>query len=128
MGQLKKDLSDIKHLLKEAEKNETTASTAAPELMLGTSLLAEKDSSIDDIEDKIEEVKKNEENIKKYVPKEYQTRSLNSTKSELAALVAKLKVALAKEAEKEKNETNKSTTSLSAIAFLASQHPTGMSW
>jgi DNA repair exonuclease SbcCD ATPase subunit len=116
LGQFKKDLSDIRHMIKEAEKekkekdeeekkNETKGEPSAAEnqeketvakatALLGRAeLLTATDAKVGDLEDKIKAVKKREGEIKKYVPAEYQTHALNSTKSELADLEAELKAA-----------------------------------
>jgi len=120
LGQLKKDLSDIKHLLKEAEaakkenatKTESTNETK-PAVAEGTAFLARTDlltvidAKVDDLEDKIKTVKKREGDIKKYVPEEYQAAALNSSKMELKTLEAELKAAKFKEVEEEKMKEEK---------------------
>merc|ERR1719171_2077976 len=121
VGQMKKDISDIKHLLKEAEeakanetKNETKSEPSGAEnLTQGTALLGQTelftviDAKVDDIEDKIKAVKKREEEIKKYVPKAYQGSALNSSKMELKTLEAELKAAKIEAAQKEAKDAAK---------------------
>jgi hypothetical protein len=131
LGQYKKDLSDIRDMLKEAEASakqkkeaeadakdeqksgaQTHESSAASGTQ-GTALLARgveltvTDTNVDKLEDKIEAVKKDEDAIKKYAPKEYQKDALKSPESHLAALEAELKAAkkeVKEEAEKKAEE------------------------
>merc|ERR1712224_159670 len=105
LGQFKKDLSDIQHMIKEAEaakkENETKEMPSAAEILhrhansdaqknvtsaenaaKGTALLARTelltviDAKVDEIKDKIKAVKKREADIKKYVPAAYRASAL----------------------------------------------------
>jgi len=127
LGQYKKDLSDIHDMIKEAEKekkeeaeekkkeeeeakkNETKGEPSANKtstddtvakvtaFLARTDLVTASGKKVDAIQDQIRAVEKREDEIKKYVPSEYQPQALNSTKGELAVLKAKLKSAKAEE-------------------------------
>merc|ERR1719440_474031 len=62
------------------------------------------DTTVEDLEGKIKDIKQNEESMKKYVPEAYLAKALNQTKSELAALEAKLKDAKLEEQETKETE------------------------
>merc|ERR1719487_855930 len=97
------------------------AATATP--------VTESDSTVEDLEGKIAALKQSEASLQKYVPQDYQEAALRRTKSELAALEAKLKAAKleakGKAEDEEKKDEGKKGENGQAVTDLLAETASG---